>query len=275
MGTAPHARGTAEQGLDLWLRVGGNPACAGNESWSCSSTTWCQEQPRMREGWRYGPPVAGTTIGTAPHARGAGHRRARDSGRQGNSPARRGVDSTASPGSAALWEQPREHGERPPMLNTVQYWTGTALHARGTGALIQALQVRVGNSPACAGSSRGVDSPARCRRLRLGSSPARAGSARLTTNHRRSPEEQPRARGAARKRRPADPAVGSSPACAGSCSRHLASPTWRREQPCIRRKRAGDRCIFWIEGIVLRTSRRVGRAASLLSSDHLLSLCRG
>ena len=154
-----------------------------------------------------------TTIGSSPHARGAGVVVLRYVGDVGIIPACAGSSSQSPGNGSGMKDHPRMRGEQTTLGVISTAWGGSSPHARGAGNRIIRYKRWLGIIPACAGSSScrsrtyhgDKDHP----RMR-GEQP---GTLKTIGSNMGS---SPHARGAEQSQAVIDRGLGIIPACAGS-----------------------------------------------------------
>ena len=152
-GSAPHARGTREDGLLQSRRGRFSPACAGNAGDASRRAPARTVQPRIRGEricHRFPKEVES---GSAPHARGTHGVDLVAVPGQRFSPACAGNALTANSPHCPITVQPRMRGERTRWERAWIRWAGSAPHARGTRRTRVKREVAARFSPACAGNA--------------------------------------------------------------------------------------------------------------------------
>ncbi len=151
-GSPPHARG-AGTGFRTNDRTGWiTPACAGSSKTDDSGTINTGDHPRMRGEQVFVSSSASSPPGSPPHARGAEQIRIAAVLAAGITPACAGSSCRVCRTGIGGRDHPRMRGEQKCDAATRTPFQGSPPHARGADSRVSGRIIKVGITPACAGS---------------------------------------------------------------------------------------------------------------------------
>ena len=162
VGSSPHARGAHLDGVNLGLRFGIIPACAGSTLAHLRQRRAQGDHPRMRGEHMVRVDVQGSYVGSSPHARGARRKASPCARRSGIIPACAGSTLTWPRASTTLGDHPRMRGEHAWIRLCSSTRVGSSPHARGAQRGAGARGADHGIIPACAGSTYRAGQSIRC-----------------------------------------------------------------------------------------------------------------
>ena len=231
VGTPSRARGRREFHWVGTTEIGNTPACAGKTMSPMQSGVDNREHPRVRGEDRCSIDLNAVPAGTPPRARGRRTRHAPHEPPPGNTPACAGKTIPMAPPEQCDREHPRVRGEDVRFILHAVTSLGTPPRARGRHVVITERPTRIGNTPACAGKTKGP--PKRHTgdrehpRVRGEDEAGNVSFTDLTGT-------PPRARGRQNSRLTMEGKLGNTPACAGKTTDSPAEYPQHREHPRVR-----------------------------------------
>ena len=213
LGSPPHARGAGLLEHLGHMLVGITPACAGSSCAWTASRPRARDHPRMRgEQLMYAFSIV-PSVGSPPHARGAGNPVDGDEQKLGITPACAGSSGNAITTWTLNGDHPRVRGEQQPAPSRNSFNLGSPPRARGAVIHHPSPSAISGITPACAGSRNLSTSSRELRgdhpRVRGEQADFHHGDALIVGS-------PPRARGAGMQNAKHRKIEGITPACAGS-----------------------------------------------------------